>query len=118
MRLPSPRFVISTLVLTTVLVAATLASVLVGPRDAGAQDVPSGGGLDGRYQVVFLGPRDERQRDWLLLDTHTGTMQHWSDEGTYYLVFSDLRPGKSETIRSRVPKGRGTFMPPDTSRIR
>lgn len=67
-------------------------AVTTADRPAGAQAQPSAAlaaGNDGRYQLQAL---PGGAREWVILDTRTGKVQHWSTDSEHYTV-TTLEPG-------------------------
>jgi hypothetical protein len=70
---------------------------LLSPRPAEAQEVIQPGS---RYAVVVIPGEDV---SWLVLDTRSGELQHWMDDGGRYRVFR-LRESSSAVTRTIIPK--------------
>ena len=61
----------------------------------------------GRYQAVPLpadSPGDDRE--WLVIDTRTGEVAHWREQGGAYVGHTGIGAGRIQAMQTRVPKAR------------
>ena len=78
---------------------AGVALVAQPPRLVAAQAAAP---LPARYQVVSVG-RTDAFTQWLILDTHEGTMEHWREENGRYIV-RRTRVGATGSVQeARLP---------------
>ena len=98
------------LVLSLSLLAAlsgVAAALALQPTRSGAQAAAAPSVVGPRYQLSVLPARQATDdREWLVLDTHTGAVTHWRAEGSAYVAYSDLTPNRVGVIQARVPKQR------------
>ena len=99
------RFVLTSLTLLAALSGAA-AALFARPSAGRAQDVQAApmSAIGVGYQLAVLPTTPGQPREWLVLNTRTGEVEHWQERSDEYVVHHGLRPGKISTNFDRTRK--------------
>ena len=87
-------------------VAGAATTLITRPAVGQAQASTSAGAAraSGRYQLAVLPSSPGEQRQWLVLDTETGTFTHWVELPGHYEAQAGIGVGRTMITAERIPK--------------